>query len=261
MILEVKNLSYGYHRDKILFKNVSFSLERGTVFSILGANGAGKSTLMNCIANLLTPIKGEIYLKGKNMSGMPLKTISQIIGYVPQMHSAAYGYEVRDYVVMGRAPYLDFFEKPSKVDYEIVDETLEEMGITKLAHRPFTELSGGERQQVCIARAIVQQPDIIMLDEPTNHLDYGNQLRMMHQISRLADKGFTILITSHMPDHVLFLGGNVGMLRRDGSFISGKNEEILTEENLRNLYHVDVHLIYMEALNRVVCVSGENVEG
>lgn len=259
MILEVKNLAFGYQKDSRLFEHVNFSLEKGEIFSILGANGAGKSTMMNCIANLLQPLEGDIYLKGKNLKELSIREVSRIIGYVPQMHSPAYGYEARDFVVMGRAPYLKFFEQPSKEDYELADQTMADLGIAKLAHRPYTELSGGERQQVSIARAIVQQPDIIMLDEPTNHLDYGNQLRMMRLIQKLSQKGYTIMITSHMPDHVLLLGGKVGMLNKDGSFLSGTNEAIMTEENLKDLYHVDVHLIYMEELKRKVCISGEKI--
>lgn len=95
----------------------------------------------------------------------------------PQIHVPVYGYEVREFIVMGRAPYLGMLEKPSKKDYEIVDQVMEEFGLSNLAKRSYMELSGGERQQVTIARAIVQQPEIIVLDEPTNHLDYGNQLR------------------------------------------------------------------------------------
>ncbi len=259
MILEVKDLAFGYKKDERLFEHVNFSLEKGEIFSILGANGAGKSTMMNCIANLLKPEEGEIFLKGKNLKELSIREVSRIIGYVPQMHTPAYGYEARDFVVMGRAPYLEFFEQPSQKDYDLVNETMEELGILKLAHRPYTELSGGERQQVSIARAIVQQPDIILLDEPTNHLDYGNQLRMMRLIQKLSGKGYTIMITSHMPDHVLLLGGKVGMLGDDGSFTSGTNDDILTEENLKRLYQVDVHLVYMEQLKRKVCISGENI--
>ena len=257
MILEVRDLSFAYPGGETLFDHVSFALEEGQIFSILGANGAGKSTMMNCIANLLTPNRGEIRIAGKRLSDMSIREVSMLIGYVPQMHTAAYGYAVRDFVVMGRAPHLGFLKQPSAADFALVDETLEELGIARLANRPYTELSGGERQQVSIARAIVQQPKIIMLDEPTNHLDYGNQLRMLHLVRKLASKGYTIIITSHMPDHVLMLGGSVGMLNDDGSFVTGRNEDIITEENLRRLYGVDVRLIYLEQLRRVVCVSGE----
>lgn len=256
MILEVEHLAYGYYKNQMLFRDVNFSLEKGEVFAILGANGAGKSTMMNCIANLLTPLEGEIRLRGTPLFKLSIREASRLIGYVPQMHTAAYGYDARDFVAMGRAPYLNFFQRPSRKDYQLVDETMEELGIDRLAYRPYTELSGGERQQVSIARAIVQQPEIIMLDEPTNHLDYGNQLRMMHLIQKLSRKGYTIILTSHIPDHVLLLGGKVGILHGDGSFLTGKDEEVMTEENLKRIYQVDVHLVYMKELGRKVCVSG-----
>lgn len=257
MKLEVKNLGFGYTPDAPLFSNVNFSLEKGGIFSILGANGAGKSTMMNCIANLLKPDAGEILLDGRSLSSLPPVKVARRIGYVPQIHTPAYGYEVLDFVVMGRAPYIGAFSQPSAADYELADQALEELGIQKLARRPYTELSGGERQQVTIARAIVQQPDIILLDEPTNHLDYGNQLRMIRLIRKLADKGYGILITSHMPDHVLLLGGQAGLLRDDAHLLTGSAEEVLTEQNLNDLYHVNVHMVYVKEVGRKVCISGE----
>lgn len=240
MILDVKNLAFGYHRDHVLFRNVNFSVDKGEIFSILGSNGIGKSTLLNCIANLLTPFEGEIFLNGTSMKEMDLPQIAKTIGYVPQMNDVAYAYEVRDYIVMGRAPYLGMFAKPSEKDYALTDQTMEELGISHLAGRAYTELSGGERQQVSIARAIVQQPDLIILDEPTNHLDYGNQLRMIQMIRKLAQAGYGVIITSHMPDHVLLLDGKVGILGDDGVLQVGKTREIMTKENLEKLYHVEI---------------------
>lgn len=257
MILDVRNLSFGYHKDRILFRNVNFSVEKGEVFSILGSNGIGKSTLLNCIANLLTPFEGEISLNGVPMKNMDLKEIAKTIGYVPQMHDVAYAYEVRDYIVMGRAPYLGMFGKPSEEDYRLADKTMDELGISHLAGRAYTELSGGERQQVSIARAIVQQPDIIILDEPTNHLDYGNQLRMIHMIRKLAQSGYGVIITSHMPDHVLLLDGNVGILGDDRQLRVGTTREIMTKENLEELYHVEIFMIHVDEVGRDVCVAGK----
>ena len=158
MILEVEHLSFAYRPERPLFYDVSFAFEQGQVLSILGANGAGKSTLLNCIANLLLPQQGEIRLHGTPLSRLELREISRIIGYVPQSHTPAYDYTVRDFVVMGRAPHLGTFQQPGRADYDLVDATLEEMGLLPLANRPYTELSGGERQQVTIARGIVQQP-------------------------------------------------------------------------------------------------------
>ena len=142
MILEVEHLSFAYRPERPLFYDVSFAFEQGQVLSILGANGAGKSTLLNCIANLLLPQQGEIRLHGTPLSRLELREISRIIGYVPQSHTPAYDYTVRDFVVMGRAPHLGTFQQPGRADYDLVDATLEEMGLLPLANRPYTELGG-----------------------------------------------------------------------------------------------------------------------
>ncbi len=257
MIIEAKNLKFSYTDEKPLFHNVNLSVDKGEILAILGANGAGKSTLLNCLANLLKPQEGEIRIHGELMEHMPLRKIAKCIGYVPQNHTPAYGYQVRDFIVMGRAPYLNTFQQPGKKDYELTDQIMEELHITHLAYRSYLELSGGERQQVTIARAMVQQPDLIMLDEPTNHLDYGNQLRMIQTIKRLARHHFGIIITSHMPDHVLMLDGKVGILDDEGNFQIGSCQEMMQEDRLRHLYHVDIHLVYEPSVNRVVCFSGE----
>lgn len=263
MILEVKDLAFSYHNDhsRMLFQDVNFTLGKGEILSILGANGAGKSTLLNCLANLLQPAKGQILLNGNSLVQSSLKHIARTIGYVPQSHTPAYAYSVEEFIVMGRAPYLGMCAQPQENDYRLVRQAMEDLGITHLSDRPYTELSGGERQQVIIARAMVQQPDIIMLDEPTNHLDYGNQLRMIQLIKRLARKGYGVIITSHMPDHVLLLGGLVGMLGTDGRLQVGNTEEIMTEENLKRLYDIDVHMVYVKEVGRKVCAAGKMESG
>ena len=186
MILEVSNLGFHYHNSRTIFREVSFSVDKGEVLSILGPNGSGKSTLLNCIANLYKPVSGQILLNGKPVSRMNLRDVARVIGYVPQIHTPAYAFTVREFAVMGRTPYIGAFTTPSAEDYRIADEALERMGITHLRDKPYTEISGGERQQVTIARVIAQQPQLILLDEPTAHLDYGNQHRVVQMIRKLA---------------------------------------------------------------------------
>ena len=257
MILEVKDLKYQFDDKKIIFNNVNFSIEKGEILTILGPNGAGKSTLLNCLANLYKPSNGEIILKDKPLKCYKLNEIAKILGYVPQTHTPAYAYTVREFVVMGRAPYIGMFQKPSKKDYELVDTILSDMNIMHVANCPYTQISGGERQQATIARAIVQKPEIIMFDEPTNHLDYGNQIRMIKLIKKLASKGYSIILTTHMPDHAIMLGGKVGVLDYDGKLIVGKSDEILKEDILRKIYKSDLKVVFIEEVGRKVCVSGK----
>jgi len=254
-ILEVKDLSFSYDNSRIIFEKVNFSVDKGKVFTILGRNGAGKSTLLNCVANLFVPKSGEILLNGQQMKKMKLTDVAKVIGYVPQVHNPAYSYTVRDFVVMGRTPYIGSLSKPSKSDYDKVDAVLEELNIMKLRDKTYTAISGGERQQVTIARAMVQEPQIILLDEPTAHLDYGNQLRTVKMIRRLADRGFGIIMTTHNPDHAMLLGDTVAILDKEGHLNVDKAENSLTEEALSDLYDIDLKMIYIEDAKRKVCVA------
>ena len=255
MILEVENLAYHYHNSSAIFHDISFGLEQGEVLSILGTNGAGKSTLLNCLGNLYTPSAGEIRLDGKPMNRLPLTQVSRLIGYVPQIHYPVYAYSVRNFVVMGRTPYISTFSKPRKEDYEKADQALHKLQISHLAEKAYTEISGGERQQVTIARVLAQNPKVILLDEPTAHLDYGNQIRTVQLIRELADEGYAVIMTTHNPDHVLMLGGKVGVLDRDGRMEFGDAETILTEQRLSQLYQVKLRLVQVEGLDRNACVA------
>ncbi len=254
MILEVDNLSYCYHNSSNIFNGVSFSLDKGEVLSILGVNGAGKSTLLNCIANLFKPEAGEIRLNGKIMSSMHTRDIARVIGYVPQSHTPVYGYSVREYVVMGRTPFIGAFAVPGRDDYRIADEALEKMEIKHLGKKLYTEISGGERQQVMIARIFAQQPQLILLDEPTAHLDYGNQHRVVEMIRSLAGEGYAMIMTTHNPEHAFILDGKVAILNRSGVLCVGDSGETLTAETLSNLYSLPIKTKYDEDAKRNICV-------
>jgi iron complex transport system ATP-binding protein len=254
MILEVGNLSFHYHNSRTIFHDVSFSVDKGEVISILGTNGSGKSTLLNCIANLFKPESGEILLNGQPMSKMHLRDVARLIGYVPQIHLPAYAYTVREFTVMGRTPYIGAFGTPAAKDYRIADEVLERMGIVHLRDKPYTEISGGERQQVMIARVIAQQPQLILLDEPTAHLDYGNQYRVVQMIRQLAAEGYALIMTTHNPEHAIILNGKVAILNREGVLGVGQAAETLSAETLTNLYGLSIKTMYDDDAKRSVCV-------
>lgn len=254
MILDVKDISFHYTSGRTIFHDVSFSLDTGEVLTILGTNGAGKSTLLNCIANLYRPDSGQILLDGRPMSAMSMAEVAKIIGYVPQVHTPSYAYTVREFTVMGRTPYIGAFSTPSKEDYRIADEALERMHIAHLRDKAYTEISGGERQQVTIARAITQQPKIILLDEPTSHLDYGNQYRVVQMVKELAQEGYALLMTTHNPDHANILNGKVAILNREGVLGVGQAADTLTAETLTQLYGLKVKTIYDEDAGRNICI-------
>ncbi|KNZ40734.1 ABC transporter ATP-binding protein [Acetobacterium bakii] len=256
MKLEITELGFSYPNGKQIFGNVSFDVEKGDVFSILGPNGAGKSTLLNCISNLNEPTQGAIFLDNEKIQELSLKIFAQKISYVPQIHKPTYAFTVEEFVAMGRTPYMRTFRKLNNTDDYIIGQAMDQVRITHLRKKPYTQISGGERQLVTIARAIAQEPDFILLDEPTAHLDFGNQIKTMKLIKNLAEKGYGIIMTTHNPDQVFFVGGRVGILNKKGQFEMGEANEYLSEDRLGYIYSEPVHIFYSHALKRNVCTSG-----
>lgn len=255
MIVEAKNINFSYQKNgRQILNDVSLSLKEGEVMSILGPNGAGKSTLLNLIATLLTPDTGEICLCGKDTKKMKPKEVASILSYVPQTHTPAFSYTVFNFVLMGRAPKVGMFEKPKAEDFKLVEEVLEEVGIAKLADKPYTEISGGERQQATIARALVQEPKAILFDEPTAHLDFGNQIKTLRTIKHLSEKGYAVIMTTHNPDHAIMLGGTTAILDKKGKLTVGPSDEIITEETLKDVYDTKLKLSYFDEAGRLVCI-------
>ncbi|MFV0253591.1 MAG: ABC transporter ATP-binding protein [Beutenbergiaceae bacterium] len=255
-ILHASNLSFGYAKGEPTFSELGFDLDPGQIFTILGANGTGKSTLLNCLGRLLTPTGGEVCLLGRPLAEYAVDEFARVVGYVPQVSTELIASSVRDYVVMGRAPYLGMLSVPGVADYDLADEALRAMEITHLADKPLRQISGGERQQVHIARVLVQEPRLVLLDEPTNHLDFGNQLKVLSLIAGLADRGLAVVLTTHVPDHAMLLDGQVGMLGRTGRMVTGPAGEVITEQALRDLYETDLHLVHVGAVDRMACIPG-----
>ena len=255
MIYEIRNLTFSYPGStRLVLDGADLTLEEGQILCILGPNGAGKTTLLNCMAGLLKPESGQICLCGKLLEHMKEKEIARLVGYVPQLHTPAFDYRVLDFVMMGRSPQMGAFGRPKAEDEEICLSVLRSMGISHLAEKSYRNISGGERQQVLIARAIVQQPKAVLFDEPTAHLDYGNQHRVLERIRKMAEEGFSVVITTHDPDHALLLGDQAAIVGTDGRILQGRSADIITEENLRKIYRLDLQLLWVEELGRRVCV-------
>ncbi len=257
-LIEVDNLAFRYsaHRGDV-FRNVSFTVERGEMFTLLGPNGAGKSTLLNCIAGLAAPTEGTVHVDGKPVESYSTRELAKHIGYVRQHIAVTYGYTVREYLVMGAAPRIGMFATPKQEDYERVEEAIVDLELQKLADRTVSHLSGGERQRVAVARAIVQNPEVILFDEPTSALDFGNQIRVMRTCKELTERGYAVVMTTHNPDQPILLGGKVAMLNADGTLATGDAATTLTSERLSELYGVALHLVHIDEVDRVACVSGK----
>lgn len=256
MIMEISavGLGFSYDDSRKILKNIDIVVKSGEVTCILGPNGVGKTTLLFCLANLLDHDRGRITMDGRDMKEMTRQEVARMVGFVPQMLQASFDYTVLEYVVTGHAPWLGTFEKPGESAYHKAMEALEQMEIAHLANKPYTRLSGGELQQVSIARAITQQARFIFMDEPTAHLDYGNQLKVLRIVKELAKKGYGIVMTTHNPDQVLLLEGKVGVFDREGSFQFGPWEQILSDELLSTIYNAPIQLRNVEGITRKICI-------
>ncbi|WP_405276456.1 ABC transporter ATP-binding protein [Methanobrevibacter sp.] len=251
-LFEVKNISFSYN-DEQIFSDISFSIGRGEVLCILGPNGTGKTTLIKCLNGLHDIDSGDILINGKNIKKLSFREISKHIGYIPQSHVPSFPFKVFDVVLMGRAPYLNLTDSPKEEDVKIAQEALKTLGIEYLKDKEYTNLSGGERQLVFLARVLCQKPDMLILDEPTSHLDFGNQIKLLEIIDNLAKSGLSIIMSSHFPDHA-FLSSTKVAIMKDKRFIDfGTPDDVVTEENLRKAYSIDVKLIELDD-KRKVCV-------
>ncbi|MCI1945713.1 ABC transporter ATP-binding protein [Clostridium luticellarii] len=242
MKLEIKNAICGYG-SKTVIKGISVKVKSGEILCLLGPNGVGKTTFFKTILGFLKLQGGEIILDGENIRNWSKKRLAKAIGYVPQAHTPPFPFSVLDVVIMGRSAHLGTFASPSKNDVAIAEESLETLGISFLKNKIYTEISGGERQMVLIARALTQQPHILIMDEPTSNLDFGNQIRVLERINSLVKKGMGVIMTTHFPDHTFLCPSKVALMQKNNIFNVGDVNDVVTEENLKSAYGVDVKII------------------
>ncbi|HEY0302368.1 MAG TPA: ABC transporter ATP-binding protein, partial [Rhizomicrobium sp.] len=174
MRLEGRALAIGYP-GHVVGRSLDVALDTGEVLALLGPNGGGKTTLLKTLLGLLTPIAGAVRLDDKALGDYSIQQRARLIAYVPQVHVGTFAFTVETVVLMGRTAHGDLFSRPSAHDHDVAARALSRFGIAHLSPRPYTQISGGERQLVLLARALAQEPQFIVLDEPTASLDFGNQ--------------------------------------------------------------------------------------
>jgi iron complex transport system ATP-binding protein len=234
--LKVNGIEFGYKSSPVL-KNVSMELNRSEFLAVIGPNGAGKSTLIKCIDRILEPKKGSILIDGLETKRITRNDLAKRLGYVPQNGTQAFPATVFDVVMMGRRPHSGW--RDSARDMEIVHETLCRLGLDEIALNDFNELSGGQKQKAIIARALVQEPELLQLDEPTSNLDIRHQLEVMSLMrSIVTEKGISAISAVHDLNLATKYADKILMMK-DGIIVAeGTPAEVFTEENLRSVYDV-----------------------
>ena len=258
-MLSAHGLSFGFASRRV-GADVTFTLAPRESLAILGGNGAGKTTLLRTLLGVLPPLGGRIEIDGASVATLAPAVRASRIAYVPQQHAPAYAFSVKEAVMMGRAAHIGTFARPGRRDDAAIDEALRTLRIESLADRAVTEISGGERQLVMIARALAQQASILLLDEPTSNLDFGNRVRVLDELDRLRGSGMTILFTTHEPDQALAHADRALLIADGRPLALDRVERALTEENIERLYGTPVRLFRLDA-RRYACVPVDTRSG
>lgn len=238
VMLECSHVAAGYGEREIL-KDVNLRVEEGGLVALIGANGAGKSTLIKCISGLLPLRRGEMTVCGRRQADLKSKERARLVAVVPQSYYVDYEFTVEDIVLMGRNPYLSLRRRESEVDYEIVRQAMEVTNIEQFRGRLYNELSGGERQRVILARAIAQQPQIILLDEPTSALDLHHQIEVMELIGRLnRERNMTVVAVLHDINLAARFCKRIVMLRDGTVTADGTPAQVINRKNMEELYRM-----------------------
>ena len=244
MKLVVRDATIGYPRCEPLQTRVNLSVAGGEVCCVLGPNGCGKSTLIKTILGLNPLMAGSITFDGDDMTHWSAKKLSEHVAYVAQTHHQPFPFLVKEVVMLGRTGKVSALGgQPSRKDYNIVESALEEMGIRHLRDVPYVDISGGELQLVMFARALAQEPSMLILDEPTAALDYGNAVRVIEKIRQLAQSGYGVMMVTHNPDHAFMTRANVALFMRKKPMVFGSAYEVIHRDNIQDAYGVNVKLV------------------
>ncbi|MFP4349888.1 MAG: ABC transporter ATP-binding protein [Desulfococcaceae bacterium] len=234
--LAVQDLTFGYNGRKVL-RELDFSVPRGSFFIVIGPNGSGKTTLMRLLAGVMDPAGGRITVLDRPLRSFGRKRLARHLAYVPQLPPEPLPFTVQEAVLMGRAPYLGLLGVEGKMDAETARRAMRFTRVDHLADRRLSQISGGEQQRVLIARAVCQEPDILLLDEPTAFLDLAHQIQVMDLLERLkTEQGVTVVMVSHDLNLAAMYGDRLLLLKGGRAVGSGPPNAVLTYTALEDAY-------------------------
>lgn len=242
MVLNISSLSFNFGSKNIL-ADIDLSIKDNGIVGIIGPNGSGKSTLLKCIYRVLKPKTGTIFIDGKNINDYQFKETAKKMAVVAQHNDTHFDFNVLEMVLIGRSPHKKFMERDSAEDIELAYKALEQVNMKDFADRNFSSLSGGEKQRIILARALVQNTDCLILDEPTNHLDIKHQL---HFMSLAKDLKITVISAIHDLNIAAMYCDKIYALKEGQIIASGSVDEVITEEVIKTLYDVEAKIIYDE---------------
>lgn len=251
-LLEVRNATFSYDGKRDVFRNINMAIEEGQIFCIVGPNGSGKSTLLDCVLGLNRLREGEIRIEGTPIQDLGAKEYARRVAYVPQSHTATFGYTVLDIVTMGRTYAARMFSPPGEDQKNIARQALRQVGLAGFEDRDYTRLSGGEMQLVILARAIAQESKLLVMDEPTAHLDFTHEMTVLEITERLArEKGLSVLMATHFLNQAYFfenagIDTRVALINHGGIAETGIPSQVLTEENLARNFNIVTEVIEKE---------------
>ena len=241
--LHAQHLTCGYG-DRPVLEEVSFDLHRGEMLGVIGPNGSGKSTLIRALTRILTLESGRVDLYGQDLTAMPLKHLARSVAVIPQQAEVPFAFSALDVVLMGRTPHLGRFQRESLEDLAIAHDAMERTDALQFKDRSLQELSGGERQRVIIARALAQQPTVLLLDEPTSYLDLNHQIEVFDLLEHLcATDHLAVLCVSHDLNLAAEYCNRLMMINHGQVFATGTPDEILTTKYIKEVFHADVSVI------------------
>jgi iron complex transport system ATP-binding protein len=251
-MINIESASFYYNSEKVLFRDLSLTLERNRTLAILGPNGVGKTSLLRCLMRFLRLKAGSIYINEIDNQNIADSLFWRTVSYVPQAKNMVFGYSVLNMIMMGRCPYIGMGRQPKKEDLVAAEEVMARLGLEHLAERSCNSLSGGELQMTLIARALVKKPALLIMDEPESNLDMKNQLKILDIIQNLkCEQNLTIILNTHFPTHAMRIADKVLLLGND-RYLYDDTRAAITEKNIMEYFGVCSEIVEMESAVRTI---------